>query len=146
MRVEHSSFQEGAFDSPLSFFTCFILTLARSSSSGLGRACVEEICKNGGHAAIFDMNEESGQEVAKEVGSAARFFACNVLETDSIASAVKGAVDWIKETGKTLGGVIPAAGVSTPATVGFCRHFIPNSILLTFRVYRFLIERVQPLA
>ncbi|CAM1504438.1 Fc.00g020290.m01.CDS01 [Cosmosporella sp. VM-42] len=86
-------------------------------ASGLGQACVEEVCKNGGNAAVLDMNEENGQEIVKKLGSSAKFFQCNVLDTDSIAGAVKGTVDWIKETGKTLGGVIPAAGVSTPATI-----------------------------
>ena len=71
---------------------------------------------------MFDMNEENGQEIVKKLGSSAKFFQCNVLETESIASAVQGTVDWIAETGKTLGGVIPAAGVSTPATV------IPSSL------------------
>lgn len=78
---------------------------------------MEEICRNGGNAAILDMNEEDGQAFAKEIGSNGRFFVCNVLETESITKAVQGTVDWVKETRKTLGGVIPAAGVSTPATV-----------------------------
>ncbi len=78
---------------------------------------MEEICKNGGNVAILDMSEEAGQEFAKEIGSSAKFFVCNVLETDSISKAVKGAAEWIQQTGKPLGGVIPAAGVSTPATV-----------------------------
>lgn len=65
------------------------------------------------------MNAESGEElITKLPKGAARFFECNVLETESIAAAVAGAMDWIKETGKPLGGVVPAAGVSTPATVG----------------------------
>ncbi|CAH0056468.1 unnamed protein product [Clonostachys solani] len=86
-------------------------------ASGLGRACVEEICNNGGNVAILDMNEEQGLEFAKEIGDSAKFFVCNVLETESITAAVQGTVSWIKETGKALGGVIPAAGVSTPSTI-----------------------------
>lgn len=63
------------------------------------------------------MNEDDGEEFAKSLGDAGRFFKCNVLETESIAKAVQGAADWAKQTGKSLGGIIPAAGVSTPATV-----------------------------
>lgn len=63
------------------------------------------------------MNEENGEEVVKELSSSAKFFVCDVLETESIASAVQGAAEWSKQTNKPLGGVIPAAGVSTPATV-----------------------------
>ncbi len=68
--------------------------------------------------AILDMNEELASEVVKEISrEKTKFFETNVLETDSIEKAVKGAVDWSKETGKTFGGVVAAAGVSTPAKV-----------------------------
>ncbi len=68
--------------------------------------------------AILDMNEELAAEVVKEIGGGkTKFFEANVLETESIAAAVKGALAWVKETGKEVGGVIAAAGVSTPAKV-----------------------------
>ena len=38
-------------------------------------------------------------------------------DSTSIASAVKDALAWIHETGKELGGVVAAAGVSTPAKI-----------------------------
>ncbi|KAJ5037178.1 uncharacterized protein L3040_007358 [Drepanopeziza brunnea f. sp. 'multigermtubi'] len=87
-------------------------------ASGLGRACVEDICSKGGYAAILDMNEETAAEVVKVVGGGkAKFFQADVLETESIAQAVKGALSWAKETGKEVGGVIAAAGVGTPAKI-----------------------------
>ncbi|KAI6769502.1 hypothetical protein HG530_004131 [Fusarium avenaceum] len=86
-------------------------------ASGLGQACVEDICANGGNVAILDMNEENGQDLVKKLSSSTKFFECNVLETESVAKAVQGAAEWAKETGKSLGGVIAAAGVSTPATI-----------------------------
>lgn len=46
-----------------------------------------------------------------------------MLDTESVAKAVQGAADWAKETGKALGGVIPAAGVSTPATVSVLENY-----------------------
>ena len=77
-----------------------------------------DICRNGGYAAILDMNEELAQELVKEIGGGkTKFFETNVLKTESIAAAVKGALEWVKETGKEVGGVIAAAGVSTPAKV-----------------------------
>lgn len=88
-----------------------------SRASGLGRACVIEICQTGGYAAILDMNEELANEVEKEQPRKTKFFKANVLETKSIAAAIKGALEWIGETKKELGGVIAAAGVSTPAKV-----------------------------
>jgi NAD(P)-dependent dehydrogenase (short-subunit alcohol dehydrogenase family) len=90
----------------------------QDSASGLGRACVVDICRNGGYAAILDMNEELASELVKEIGGdRTKFFETNVLETESIAAAVTGALEWVKETGKEVGGVIAAAGVSMPAKV-----------------------------
>ncbi|QSZ37601.1 hypothetical protein DSL72_008700 [Monilinia vaccinii-corymbosi] len=64
------------------------------------------------------MNEELAGELVEEVGGGkVRFFEANVLESDSIANAVKGALEWVKETGKEVGGVIAAAGVSNPAKI-----------------------------
>ncbi|RDL42365.1 3-hydroxyacyl-CoA dehydrogenase [Venustampulla echinocandica] len=90
--------------------------IVSGGASGLGRACVEDICRAGGYAAILDMNDELAQEVVKSIGGGkTKFFEANVLETESIAAAVKGALEWVKETGKEVGGVIAAAGVATPA-------------------------------
>ncbi|KAI1743276.1 short chain dehydrogenase [Xylaria scruposa] len=87
-------------------------------ASGLGQAAVEEICRNGGNVAILDLNEELGAEVVKLLPKGAgKFFVCDVLETESIAAAVAGVVAWIEETGKPMGGIIPAAGVGNPSTI-----------------------------
>ncbi|KAI5859636.1 short chain dehydrogenase [Durotheca rogersii] len=87
-------------------------------ASGLGQACVEEICRQGGHAAVLDVNEENGAAVVQsQPAGAARFFACDVLEADSVTAAVDGVAAWARETRKPLGGVIPAAGVGSPATI-----------------------------
>lgn len=90
-----------------------------NSASGLGRACVEDLIKHGANVAILDMNED-GKDLAAELGSSARFFVCDVLDSSSISKAVEGAAEWAQQTKRPVGGVIPAAGVSTPATVRFC--------------------------
>ncbi|TVY37838.1 3-hydroxyacyl-CoA dehydrogenase type-2 [Lachnellula subtilissima] len=102
--------------------------IVSGGASGLGRACVEDICRRGGYAAILDMNEELAGEVVQEIGGGkTKFFEANVLETDSIAGAVKGALAWVKETGMEVGGVIAAAGVSTPAKI-LSRDLTPFSL------------------
>jgi hypothetical protein len=65
------------------------------------------------------MNEENGHDLVQELGSSGKFFVCDVLDTGSVSKAVQGTADWANQTGKPLGGVIPAAGVSTPGTVRF---------------------------
>ena len=87
------------------------------SASGLGRACAVDIAKQGGNVAILDMNEDAGQALVKELGSSAKFWTTDVLETESVAAAINGAIEWIKHTGKPLGGIIPAAGVGHPGLV-----------------------------
>ncbi|KAL6891879.1 hypothetical protein GGI43DRAFT_201739 [Trichoderma evansii] len=85
-------------------------------ASGLGKSTALEIIKSGGFVAILDLSdEEAGRALEKELGPSAKFFHCNVIKTESIAKAVQGTVDWIKETGKPLGGVVPAAGIGLPA-------------------------------
>ncbi|CAJ2500004.1 Uu.00g028570.m01.CDS01 [Anthostomella pinea] len=95
--------------------------IVSGGASGLGQACVENICRTGsgsGNVAILDLNEDLGAALVAQLPSGtARFFACDVLETDSIAAAVKGTMDWIAQTGKPLGGIIPAAGVGNPSTI-----------------------------
>lgn len=67
---------------------------------------------------ILDMNEELGNALVTELGpSAAKFVVCDVSDTASIASAVDAAAAWVKETGKPLGGIIPAAGVGHPGLI-----------------------------
>ncbi|KAL6877099.1 hypothetical protein J3F83DRAFT_728133 [Trichoderma novae-zelandiae] len=87
-------------------------------ASGLGKSSALELIQAGGHVAILDLSDpEAGQAVEQELGPSARFFHCNVLDTESIARAVRGAAEWASTTGKPLGGVIPAAGVNLPAAI-----------------------------
>jgi len=89
---------------------------------------VLEVVKAGGNAAILDMNRDAGEALAKEIGSAARFWECDVTDTDNIAACVAGIVSWVKETGAPLGGIVPAAGVGNPALV--CSHLLKSYLSL----------------
>lgn len=64
------------------------------------------------------MNEDGGNALVQELGAQrSRFFQVDVSSTESIAAAVKESLSWVRETGKELGGIIAAAGVSTPAKI-----------------------------
>lgn len=97
------------------------------SASGLGRATASELIQHGGNVSILDLNEETGAAAVKELGgeSKAKFFVVDVTDTESIAAAVKGTVDWVSQTRKPLGGIVPAAGVGNPGLV--CSHEPPPS-------------------
>ncbi|KAK1701695.1 short-chain dehydrogenase [Colletotrichum lupini] len=70
------------------------------------------------------MNEDSGNELVSKLGSSAKFFVCDVLDTKSIEAAVQGTAAWVRESGKPVGGVIPAAGVGNPSSI-LDRHGAP---------------------
>ncbi|MCJ1454107.1 hypothetical protein MMC28_004457 [Mycoblastus sanguinarius] len=64
------------------------------------------------------MNEEGGQALVQELGShCTKSFQVDVSDTESISKAVEGTLSWAKQTGKEIGGVVAAAGVSTPAKI-----------------------------
>lgn len=67
------------------------------------------------------MNEDLGKALASDLNSAspnsAKFLPCDVSSTSSIADAVAAIVSWTQETGKPLGGIIPAAGVGHPGLI-----------------------------
>ncbi|RCI12206.1 hypothetical protein L249_0506 [Ophiocordyceps polyrhachis-furcata BCC 54312] len=87
-------------------------------ASGLGRACVERLARSGStNVAILDTSNDAGEALAAKLGPSTRFFRCNVLHTSSVADAVREAARWAYETKRPLAGVVPAAGISVPATI-----------------------------
>lgn len=76
---------------------------------------------------FYVVNEELAQELVKIVGGGkTKFFETDVTETESIATAIKGTVAWVKETGAEIGGVVAAAGVGNPAKVSLDFLKTPN--------------------
>ena len=64
------------------------------------------------------MNTSAESSLAQKLGyGRIRFFTTDVSNSSSISAAIRGTISWIKETGKALGGVVAAAGVSTPAKI-----------------------------
>lgn len=87
-------------------------------ASGLALSCARDLHSLGAYVSLLDLNADSGEEVLKTFDAArARFFECDVSETESIEAAVKGTMEWVKETGKQVGGVIAGAGVGNPGLV-----------------------------
>lgn len=94
------------------------LFVISGGSSGLGKAAACNLHQRGGYIAIFDLNADTGAEVIKELGSErTRFFEVDVTDTESIGKAVEGVAKWVQETGKSIGGIVSAAGVGNPGKV-----------------------------
>ncbi|PNS17350.1 3-hydroxyacyl-CoA dehydrogenase type-2 [Sphaceloma murrayae] len=102
----------------------FIIT---GGSSGLGLATAEDLYTHGGYLAILDLNKDAGDEAVKSLGNRAKFFECDVTDTENIATAIKGVADWVESTGKFIGGIVSAAGVGNPGKM-LDRHNEPLSL------------------
>lgn len=85
--------------------------------SGLGLATARNLHSEGAYVSLLDLNSTAGEEIIKELGERARFFETDVADTESIAAAVKGTVEWSKQTGAAIGGVVAGAGVGLPGLI-----------------------------
>jgi NAD(P)-dependent dehydrogenase (short-subunit alcohol dehydrogenase family) len=85
--------------------------------SGLGLATARALHSHGAYVSLLDLNADKGTKIASELGSRAKFFETDVTDTHAIASAVAGAVAWVQETGKEIGGIIAGAGVGMPGLI-----------------------------
>jgi len=85
--------------------------------SGLGLATARALHSSGAYVSLLDLNASNGSKIVSELGSRAKFFETDVTDTDAIASAVRGTVAWVKETGKDMGGVVAGAGVGMPGLI-----------------------------
>ena len=64
------------------------VAVVTGGASGLGRATVERFAERGASVAIFDLNEEAGNDLGRDLGSQVMFCRVNVAEDDSVASGI----------------------------------------------------------
>ena len=88
----------------------FIVT---GGASGLGKAVVESLVREGGNAAIFDLADEQGQALAEQLGTAAIYCRTDVADEASVENGVSKTM----EAFGAIHGVINCAGIGIPAKV-----------------------------
>lgn len=88
-------------------------------ASGLGLSTARTIIQNGGNVQILDLNPTVGKALIDQLGGPQRanFTLTDVGDSAQIALAVRETKEWIERTGKTIGGIVAAAGVARPGTV-----------------------------
>jgi NAD(P)-dependent dehydrogenase (short-subunit alcohol dehydrogenase family) len=72
------------------------VALVIGGSSGIGRACVDALAAEGAAVVVADVNDAGGEQAAADViaaGGKAAFVHTTVLEEESVAGSVRGAVD-----------------------------------------------------
>ena len=115
--------------------------LVSGGASGLGAACVRLLSQCGAKVVIADMNSETGNALAKELGDSTLFVQTNVVEEGSVQAAVQAAVH-------SFGGlhvVINCAGIGAaervvgkngPASLATFTKVIQVNLIGTFNVIR----------
>lgn len=84
-----------------------IVALVTGGASGLGKATVERICKNGGRVVLCDLPTSQGKKVADDLGSGAVFAPVDVTSESDVSNALNVA----KEKFGKLNCVVNCAGI-----------------------------------
>jgi 3-hydroxyacyl-CoA dehydrogenase / 3-hydroxy-2-methylbutyryl-CoA dehydrogenase len=82
--------------------------LVTGGASGLGAATVRRLVAAGAHAIIADLNQDTGEALARELGASARFVSTDVTSEESMRAAIETAVS---ELGR-LRVVVNCAGIA----------------------------------
>lgn len=87
------------------------------SSSGLGLATVQDLIKGGAYVAILDVSPPRDGGLASSHDQHSIFIKTDITNHDDVLGAVNQTVEWAKQTGAVLGGVINCAGIGRPELV-----------------------------
>jgi len=68
-----------------------VKAIITGGASGLGHAVAQHIVAHGGRVALFDVNEDTGRQAARELGDAARFYRTDVTSEQGVAANVSAA-------------------------------------------------------
>lgn len=116
-------------------------------ASGLGEATVRNFVAGGAKVAIFDMNAERGEKVAKELGDSVLFKKVDVTDE---ASVVAGIAATMEKFGKITANVNCAGigvasktlGKEGPHTLGLFKKVVDINLTGTFNVFRLCAEQM----
>lgn len=117
-------------------------------ASGLGEATTRAVVNKGGRVVIFDLNEERGNDIAKELGDAVIFQKVDVTDEDSVIAGIKGAMDafgaiHICCNYAGIGNAIKTVGKNGPFPLDKFKMIININLIGTFNVLRLAAEQMQ---
>jgi len=69
------------------------VAVVTGAASGIGQAIARSLAQKGAKVAIFDLNEDAGRAMTKELGQAALFTKVNVADEESVARGVTATVE-----------------------------------------------------
>jgi len=115
--------------------------LISGGASGLGAACARLLQQAGAKVVIADLNSETGNALAAELGDSALFVKTNVTEEESVQSAVKAAIDTFGNLSVTIncagiGVAEKVLGKNGPHSLASFTRVIQINLIGTFNVIR----------
>lgn len=123
------------------------VAIVTGGASGLGEATVRNFVEGGARVAIFDMNAERGEAVAKELGDAVIFHKVNVTSEEDVKAGIDAAM---KAFGKITANVNCAGigvasktlGKEGPHDLGLFKKTIDINLTGTFNTFRLAAEQM----
>jgi NAD(P)-dependent dehydrogenase (short-subunit alcohol dehydrogenase family) len=115
--------------------------------SGLGAATALLLAENGAQVVLADVDEESGEQMASQIGNGAKFIRTDVTDEASVQDAL----DSVVETFGSLSGVVNCAGIGPAARVvgkkgvhdlGLFTRTVEINLVGTFNVIRLAAVRL----
>lgn len=126
-----------------------VSAIVTGGASGLGEATVRNIVANGGKATIFDVQDDKGEKVAKELSDHVTYVKTDVKDETSVQEALNKAV----EKQGAINTVINCAGIGNgektfsgskgPHQLSTFQKVINVNLVGTFNVIRLAIEKMQ---
>ncbi len=123
------------------------VAVVTGGASGLGEATVRHLAAQGGKVAVFDLAEEAGNKLALELGACAIFVKTNVVDGESVQSAV----DKTVESFGAIHIVVNCAGIGVaekvigkkgPMPLENFNRVIQVNLVGTFNVIRLAAEKM----
>jgi len=124
------------------------VAIVTGGASGLGKATVELFAKAGARVAIFDLNEEAGRALAKELGDKAIFCLVNITDEDAVSAAIDdvmqafGAIHICVNCAGRGGGASKTLGKKGPFPLDLFRDVININLIGTFSVLTRVAEKM----
>ena len=117
-------------------------------ASGLGHATVVRFVNHGARVAIFDMNEELGNQVAAELGDKVIFCKVNVADEDSVKAGVAATMDafgaiHINCNYAGIGNAAKTIGKDGPFPLAEFNKVIQVNLVGSFNVLRLCAEQMS---
>lgn len=123
------------------------VAIVTGGASGLGRATVELYAERGAKVAIFDLNEELGNQIANTLGDTVDYYSVDVADENSVQTAIDSVVErfgslHIVNNFAGIGSACKTFGKNGPHPLDLYNKVVMINQVGTFNVARLAAEKI----